>query len=264
MKKNILKRVKKEIDKFLQSQLKVKKKNKDWITPEDKRYTKILDTYEKKLSKLWQSQKKDYLKRFKKKELINVDENPEDYTDPQYDSTNYIDDALEILAEAFGLGVLVGFKEIENRGITVEIPENPNAYFDTAKEIKNYSWAALSYEQQQMDNVFQLYNKTENGKLFIDKWFDNNEYRLTDLMLSGLVWYGINFGFTRALVEASGQEDILAYWLTEADKKVCKDCKELEKGNPYSKDNPLPTLPGGGKTICGSSCRCIIDTKDRE
>jgi hypothetical protein len=83
-------------------------------------------------------------------------------------------------------------------------------------------------------------------------------------MIGGLVWYGINYGFARATLETQDQESLLIYWLTEKDKNVCKDCLELEANSPYGPDNPLKTLPGGGKTLCGSSCRCIIDTQTRE
>lgn len=240
-------------------------KSNDWIEPSDKRYTKVLNTYEKKLSEHWQKTRDKYLKQEKKKQILEVDEDPEQYEDASFDSSDYIDEALLILAFAFGEGVLIGFEEIKSRGLSVEIPKNPFEFFNDAKEIKNYSWAALSYEQQQMDEIFSKYNKLENGKDLIKQWFDANEPRLTDLMLGGVVWYGIQFGFSRATIEATGGQGggVLLYWLTEHDNKVCDDCKALEAGNPYSEDHPLPTLPGGGKTLCGSKCRCIIDTQER-
>jgi hypothetical protein len=243
-----------------------KQKNKSWITPDDKRYTKILKKYEPKLAKVWQHTKDAYLRKLKKKDLTDFDDTPSQYEDPQFDSSQYIDEALKVLAEAFGAGVIIGFEEIINRDITVKIPENPFKLFDTAKEIKNYEWAALSYEQSQMEAIFKEYNKLDNAEELIAKWFDNNEYRLTELILGGLIWYSIQFGFAQAIMEAQrGQagSNILAYWLTENDKKVCKDCDSLEKNNPYSEENPLPTLPGGGKTLCGSKCRCVIDYKEQ-
>lgn len=150
------------------------------------------------------------------------------------------------------------------RDVTVDIPDDPHNIFNQAKEIKNYEWAALSYEQKQMDDIFNEYNKTIDGSKEIKKWFDINEYRLTELVLGGLIWYAIQYGFTRGVIESQdgqGGNKILAYWITEEDTKVCDNCKDLEDGNPYSEDKPLPTLPGGGKTICGSKCRCIVDFK---
>jgi hypothetical protein len=236
-------------------------KSKDWIEPDDERYQKILRKYEKELSKVWNRERNDYAKRIKKKDL-DIDETIEDYPDQELDHSDYIDDALAILALAFGAGVLVGFEEIQNRGITVEIPSNPWQYFEEAGEIHDYSHAALSKEQQDFNDAFEQYNKIENGKQQLKDWFDKNKYRLTDLMLGGVVWYGINYGFAKAAIVA--QDETFLYWLTEKDSKVCSNCKLLESNNPYSKDNPLTTLPGGGKTICGSRCRCIIDTKERE
>lgn len=251
------------ISKVLKSFTK-KKATKDWIEPDDKRYTKIVDKYSKELSKHWQKTRDSYIKKITTKSL-EIDEEVEQYDNPQYDSSTYIDDALAILALAFGQGVIVGYEEIANRGITVDIPDNPNDFFNQAKESYNYAHAALSYEQSQMDEVFARYNKTETAKDDISKWFDSNEYRLTDLMVGGVVWYSINYGFTKAVIETQESgSDLFLYWLTEKDKSVCDDCKALEDANPYTNDNPLKTLPGGGKTICGSRCRCVIDTKERE
>lgn len=254
----------KHIIKIIKSYIK-KESQKDWIEADDERYTKIVEKYSKKLSKVWNKAKNSYIKKINTKNL-EIEEDPEDYKDPQYNSSEYIDEALATLALAFGEGVIVGYDEIINRGITVEIPKNPFDIFDEAKEEKNYSHAALSYEQNQMDEMFNSYNNTENAKQKIADWFDNNEYRLTDLMIGGVVWYSINYGFSRAVIEAqdSGEEQkVFLYWLTEKDSKVCNDCKELESGNPYTSENPLKTLPGGGKTLCGSRCRCVIDTKER-
>jgi len=242
----------------------IKEKRKYWITPKDKRYSRIVNKYKSRLSSLWTKTRDSYLHKFTSKQITELDDNPEQYDKPQFDSSEYIDAALLILAEAFGEAVIIGFKEIQNRGISIKIPENLHKLFNSAKEIKNYEWAALSYEQKQMDDIFNEYNKTTNGKEEIQKWFDNNEYRLTDLIIGGLVWYGIQYGFAQAIIEAqSGApgSKILAFWITEQDNKVCSDCSNLEKNSPYSEENPLPTLPGGGKTICGSKCRCIIDYK---
>ncbi len=231
--------------------------------PDDTRYTNILKKYNKQLSVHWKTTRDSYISKITKKQLLELDDAPEDYEDPQYDSSNYIDEALIILAEAFGMGILIGYEELDKRGLSVILPENPHKLFDEAIEIKNYAWAALSYEQSQMNDIFKEYNKLDNAKQKIANWFDNNEYRLTDLMLGGVVWYAISFGFTKAAIETYGDEAKgLLYWITEQDKNVCDDCNELEAGNPYSNDNPLPTLPGGGKTICGSRCRCIVDIKE--
>ena len=115
-----------------------KQERKDWITPEDKRYTKIVKKYQSKLSILWKKTRDAYLKKFVEKDLTDFEDDPEQYNDPQYDSSNYIDDALLILAVAFGEAVIIGYDEIINRDLTVEIPEDPNDVFNTAKEIKNY------------------------------------------------------------------------------------------------------------------------------
>lgn len=213
---------------------------------------------------MWRKTRDSYLKKFKQKDLTSLEEDPEQYDDPSFDSSDYIDSALSILAFAFGEGVIVGYEELLGRDLDIEIPDNPWNIFNEAKEIKNYEWAALSYEQKQMDDIFDEYNRTITGKKEIKKWFDNNEYRLTELILGGLIWYSIQYGFSRGLVESQGGQPgskILAYWITEQDRAVCEDCKDLESDSPYSEDNPLPTLPGGGKTICGSKCRCIIDYK---
>lgn len=230
-----------------------KQAKKDWIEPDDSRYTKVVDKYSKKLSKLWRKTRDEYVGKIKQKNL-EIDEIPEDYEDPQYDSSSYIDEALALLAFAFGQGVIVGYDEIVNRGFTADIPKNPHELFNEAAEEKNYSHAALSYEQSQMDEIFNSYNNSEDAKQQISDWFDKNEYRLTDLMLGGVVWYGINYGFARAVIETQGAEEdqgIFLYWLTEKDSKVCSDCKSLESGNPYTKDNPLKTLPGVEKLFAG-------------
>lgn len=242
-----------------------KETKKDWIEPDDSRYTNIVEESQKKLSKLWKKTKNQYAKKISQKNL-EIDENPEDYSSPEYNSSEYIDEALAILAFAFGQAIAVGYGEIINRGFDISIPENPHELFDEATEQRNYAHAALSNEQNDMDQIFNSYNNKENAKQQIRDWFDQNEYRLTDLMAGGVVWYGINYGFARAVLEAQGTEEdqgIFLYWLTEKDSRVCIDCKSLQDNSPYTKDNPLKTLPGGGKTICGSRCRCIIDTKER-
>jgi len=253
----------KKILKLIKSQLlKVKSKQKYWITEEDSRYTSLLNQYSKQLSKLWKKTCDSYTSKIKiKASELDIDPNPEDYEDPQYDSSQYIDQALTILAEAFGAAVIIGFEEIQSRDLTVVIPDNPHKFFDEAQEIKNYSHAALSYEQTQFDDIFIEYNKLDDGKKQIRDWFDANEYRLTDLMLGGILWYGTQYGFVQAAIETSQLEETDYYWITEADNRVCDDCIKIEDGNPYNKANPLPTLPGGGKTLCGSRCRCIIDIK---
>lgn len=256
MKINKLQKISQVLNSFIKAS-----KQKDWIEPDDERYQKILSKYEKELENLWEKTKKDYLKRIKKKDL-DIDFIAEDYIDQELEYTDYVDDALAILALAFGAGVIIGFEEIKNRGINVDIPANPWEYFEEAKEIYNYAHAALSNEQQDFDTMFEKYNKIENGKQQFEDWFNNNEYRLIDLMLGGIVWYGINYGFAKAAFQEN--ENIFLYWLTERDKKVCGDCKILEDGNPYTEENPLTTLPGGGKTVCGSRCRCVIDTKSRD
>lgn len=259
-KKQKLQKILSLIQKFLKKRL-----NKEWITPDDKRFTKLVTKYEPKLSSLWDKTRDSYLKKFKEKDFTDFENDPEQYDNPSYDSSKYIDSALDILALAFGAGVLVGYDEIISRGLTVTIPDNPFDLLSEAKEIKNYEWAALSYEQKQMNDIFDEYNKSKDGKAQIEKWFNNNKYRLTELILGGLIWYAIQYGFTRALIEAqkgSPGSNILAFWITEKDKRVCKDCQLLEDDNPYTENKPLPTLPGGGKTICGSKCRCIIDYKE--
>lgn len=45
-------------------------------------------------------------------------------------------------------------------------------------------------------------------------------------------------------------------WVTTAGEN-CDDCLEIEKGNPYAR-NDLPTVPGAGDTRCGSNCNCHI------
>jgi hypothetical protein len=239
--------------------LKLKSSQKYWITEEDSRYTKLLNQYSKQLSKLWKKTRNSYASKVKTKASeLDLNPDPEDYEDPQYNSSQYIDQALAILAEAFGAAVIIGFEEIQSRDITVSIPANPHTFFNEAQEIKNYSHAALSYEQLQFDDIFNEYNKLSNGKKLINDWFDTNEFRLTDLMLGGILWYGIQYGFVQAAIEA---QEVDYYWITEADNRVCDDCIKIEDGNPYTKQNPLPTLPGGGKTLCGSRCRCVIDIK---
>ncbi len=235
----------------------------DWMESDDARYTDLVDEYARQLSEHWQKTRDDYIGKTIEKAL-DVDESVPHYDEEQLDSSPYIDGALAILANAFGAAVIVGYQELIDRGHSVDIPTNLQGLFDEAGEIRKYAWTALSNEQVQMDEIFTTYNNTENAKEQITDWFDKNEYRLTDLIIGGLIWYGINFGFTRATLEQTGEEELLIYWLTEKDKNVCEDCMALEAGNPYSKKKPLHTLPGGGKTICGSRCRCVVDTKERE
>lgn len=241
----------------------------DWITPDDPRYTQILDEYESKLTDVWDKTKSRFINRVKAKNL-DIDDSLEQYDEDillEEGESDYVDEALLILAEAFGLGVIVGFEEIIARGLLVEIPTNPHLFFDEATEIKMYALAALSYEDLQMNQIFDEYNNLNNAKDLISQWFDTNRYRLIDMVLGGVVWYGINFGFAKAALSNEDDSDGSAlnlYWLTEHDRKVCSDCEKMEAGNPYNKDNPLTTLPGGGKTLCGSRCRCVIDTKERK
>lgn len=245
------------------------KNNNDWITPDDSRYINILNEYEPKLQKVWDDAKKRFTDKIKTKTL-DIDDSLEDYDEDilmDDGDSDYVDEALLILAQAFGAGVIVGFEEIVARGLLVEIPANPINLLDEATEIKMYALAALSNEDLQMNQIYESYNKLENGKELISQWFDNNSYRLTDMILGGLVWYGINFGFAKAALneDVDSEESALnLYWLTEQDKKVCGDCTKMENDNPYNKENPLTTLPGGGKTLCGSRCRCVIDTKERK
>ncbi|MFZ5986381.1 MAG: hypothetical protein ACOYWZ_04535 [Bacillota bacterium] len=39
----------------------------------------------------------------------------------------------------------------------------------------------------------------------------------------------------------------------------CDDCIELAAGSPYGVDNPLPTHPGAGDTVCLSNCKCYLE-----
>lgn len=238
------------------------KKRRDWIEPGSYKYTRILKEYNIKLRQHWQNTAKEYLKKIKTKNLDLIVEQ-EDYEEIEFRSTPYIDGALSILADAFGAGITIGYNEIISRGKQIKIPDNVNTLLNEAEEIKNYAHAALTNEQNQMDDIFNRYNNKEHAEQQIEEWFNNNEYRLVDMVLGGLVWYGINFGFTRAALEIT-EDDRNFFWLTEKDKRVCDDCLKMEADNPYNIRNPLHTLPGGGKTICGSSCRCIIDTKERD
>ena len=252
--KKALLKVKKEIQSFLT------KANNRWIEPEDTKYTDILDEYSKLLSNHWQKTRDEYTEKIKTK-AFELDDSVEDY-DIEPESSNYIDEALALLLLAFGESVLVGYNEIIGRDYNIKLPENTSNFFEEAGEIKKYSHTALTSEQHDMDTAFDKFSGSEDAKSNIKQWFDNNEYRLTDLLLGGLVWYGIQYGFGRAAIESSGTESFL-YWITERDKNVCKDCQDLEDNNPYSIGHPLHTVPGGGKTICGSRCRCILEIKER-
>lgn len=224
----------------------------------------MLDEYSKKLSDHWQETRDRYVEQISTKDL-DIDDSTPHYDDQELVSSEYVDGALAILAEAFGQAVLVGYDELVARDIPTDVPQNPEELLDEATEIKNYAHSALSYEQQQMDEALAGFSGQDKGKDLLFDWFDNNEYRLIDLVLGGLLWYGIQYGFTRGVVISSvGEEEFNVYWLTERDRRVCEDCKDLESNNPYNKSNPLKTLPGGGKTVCGSRCRCVIDVKPRE
>lgn len=252
--KKALELVRHEIEHFLT------KADDRWIEPDDTRYTSIVSDYEEQLSEFWQETRDRYVNNVKSKAL-EIDDNVEHY-DLEPKSSEYIDGALAILALAFGEGVIVGYQELIGRGYTVDIPANVNNILDEATEIKNYVHSALTNQQDAFDEIFEQYSNEENGKQSISEWFNNNESRLTDRLLGGLVWYGTQYGFARAAIEATGGENFL-YWITEQDRKVCKDCEALGNGSPYSINNPLHTVPGGGKTVCGSSCRCVLEIREQ-
>ncbi len=250
--KGALKLIKNDIEKFLT------KDDSRWIEPTDAQYTDIVSEYSRELSTLWQKTRDKYASKVKNKSL-EIDDTVEHY-DLVPGSSEYIDDALAILFMAFGQSVILGYNEVISRDYLVEIPQNPHSLLNEATEIKNYAHSALTNQQNDIDAIYEQYFDVEGGRQLVLDWFNNNESRLTDRLLGGLIWYGIQYGFARAIIESTGEESFL-YWITERDKNVCKDCQELGDGSPYSIDNPLHTVPGGGKTACGSSCRCVLETK---
>lgn len=251
--KNALKLIKHEIEHFLT------KADNRWIEPDDAKYLDVVAEYAPTLLDLWQNTRDKYVNKVKTKAL-EIDDTVEQY-DIKPESSEYIDDALAILALAFGGGVAIGYNEVISRGYSVEMPDDlNNLLINEATEIKNYAQTALTNQQHDFDEILNQYINEKNGKQSINDWFNSNESRLIDRLLEGLVWYGTQYGFARAIIEGTGEESFL-YWITENDKNVCKDCQDLGDNSPYSIDNPLHTVPGGGKTICGSSCRCILETR---
>jgi hypothetical protein len=71
-------------------------------------------------------------------------------------------------------------------------------------------------------------------------------------LYSQRLWALVNDGFAAEASAAGYQVD----WQTTSG-DPCGDCLALENDGPYHPGR-LPTVPGGGDTVCLSNCKCIL------